>query len=139
MYTFAVPSYVVSFILKNKIYWQDKTILNSLKQEVELPYEIRFRKELVSCLLAFLFSFITFLIHISVYQFSSVTQSCLTLCDPMDGSTPVHSNPWSLFKLMSIQSVLSCNHLILCSPLLLPPSIFPSIRVFSNESVLHIR
>ena len=45
----------------------------------------------------------------------------------------------SLLKLMSIESVMSSNHLILCCPLLLPPSIFPSIRVFSNESVLHIR
>ena len=45
----------------------------------------------------------------------------------------------SLLKLMSIESVMPSNHLILCRPLLLPPSIFPSIRVFSNESVLHIR
>ena len=48
-------------------------------------------------------------------------------------------NSLSLFKLMSIKSVMPSNHLILCHPLLLPPSIFPSIRVFSNESVLHIR
>ena len=46
---------------------------------------------------------------------------------------------WSLLKLMSIESVMPSNHLILCRPLLLPPSIFPSIRVFSNESVLPIR
>ena len=46
------------------------------------------------------------------------------------------TNSWSLLKLMS---VMSSNHLILCHPLLLPPSIFPSIRVFSNESVLHIK
>ena len=46
---------------------------------------------------------------------------------------------WSLLKLMSIESVMLSNHLILCHPLLLLPSIFPSIRVFSNESVLHIR
>ena len=45
----------------------------------------------------------------------------------------------SLLKLMSIESVMASNHLILCHPLLLPPSIFPSIRVFSSESVLHIR
>ena len=45
----------------------------------------------------------------------------------------------SLLKLMSIESVMPFNHLILCCPLLLPPSIFPSIRVFSNESVLHIK
>ena len=46
---------------------------------------------------------------------------------------------WSLLKLMSIKSVMPSNHLILYHPLLLPPSIFPSIRAFSNESVLHIR
>ena len=49
------------------------------------------------------------------------------------------SNSWSLLKLMSIESVMPSNHLILCRPLLLLPSIFPSIRVFSNDSVLHIR
>ena len=49
------------------------------------------------------------------------------------------TNSWSLLKLMSITSVMPSNHLILCRPLLLPPSIFPSIRVFSNESILHIR
>ena len=49
------------------------------------------------------------------------------------------TNSQSLLKLMSIKSVMPSNHLILCHPLLLLPSIFPSIRVFSNESVLHIR
>ena len=49
------------------------------------------------------------------------------------------TSSWSLLKLMSIESVMPSNHLILCHPLLLPPSIVPSIRVFSNESVLHIR
>ena len=49
------------------------------------------------------------------------------------------TNSWSLLKLMSIESVMSSSHFILCPPFLLPPSIFPSIRVFSNESVLHIR
>ena len=49
------------------------------------------------------------------------------------------TNSQSLLKLMPIESVMPSNHLILCHPLLLPPSIFPSIRVFSNESVLHIR
>ena len=48
------------------------------------------------------------------------------------------TNSWSLLKLMLIKSVVPFNHLILCCPLLLPPSVFPSIRVFSNESVLHI-
>ena len=49
------------------------------------------------------------------------------------------TNSWSLPKLMSIELVMPSNHLILCRPLLLPPSIFPSIRVFSSESALHIR
>ena len=49
------------------------------------------------------------------------------------------TNSWTSLKLMSIESVMPSNHLILCRPLLLLPSIFPSIRVFSNESVLHIR
>ena len=60
----------------------------------------------------------------------------------MDYSTPglpVHHLSWSLFRLMIIELVMTSNYLILCRPLLLPPSIFPSIRVFSNESVLHIR
>ena len=49
------------------------------------------------------------------------------------------TNSWSLVKLMSIELVMPSNHLILCRPLLLPPSLFPSIRVFSNELVLRIR
>ena len=49
------------------------------------------------------------------------------------------TNSWSLLKFMSIESVVPSNHLILCRPLLLPPPIFPSIRVFSNESVLRIK
>ena len=49
------------------------------------------------------------------------------------------TNSWSLLKLMSVESVTPSNHLILCGPRLLPLSIFPSIRVFSSESVLHIR
>ena len=80
--------------------------------------------------------------HVSCIQFSSLAQSCLTLCNPMDCSTPglpVHHQLRSLLKLRSIRSVMPSNHLILCCPLLLPPSTFPSIRVFSNESVLRIR
>ena len=49
------------------------------------------------------------------------------------------TNSRSLLKLMSIESMMPSNHLILCHPLLLPPSIFPSIRIFSNESALHIK
>ena len=75
-------------------------------------------------------------------QFSSVAQSCPTLCDPMNRSTPgllSITNSWSPPKPMFIESVMPSNHLILCRPLLLLPSIFPSIRVFSNESALRIR
>ena len=75
-------------------------------------------------------------------QFSLVIQSCLTLCDPMDCSMPglpVHHQLPEFPKLMSVESVMPSNHLILCHPLVLPPSIFSSIRVFWNESVLHIR
>ena len=78
-------------------------------------------------------------------QFSSVAQSCPTLCDPMNRSTPglqarlSITNSQGLLKLMSINSVMSSSHLILCHPLLLLPPIPPSIRVFSNESTLHMR
>ena len=54
-------------------------------------------------------------------------------------SLPVHHDSQTLLKLMSIESVFPSNHLILCCPLLLLPSIFPSISIFSNESILHIR
>ena len=72
-------------------------------------------------------------------QFSSVAQSCLTLCDPMDCSMPGlhdHHQLQSLPKLMSKELVMSSNHLILYHTLLLLPSILPIIRVFSNESAL---
>ena len=72
-------------------------------------------------------------------RFSSLAQSCPTLCDPMNCRTPGSiTNSWDLLKHMSIESVMPSNHLILCHSLFLLPSIFPSIKVFSNESVLHI-
>ena len=73
---------------------------------------------------------------------SSVCQWCLILYDPMDCSMPgfpVHHQLLELAKLMSIKSVMPSSRLILCCPLLLLPSIFPSIRASSNESVLCIR
>ena len=75
-------------------------------------------------------------------QFSSVAQSCPTLCDPMNRSMPglaVHHQLPEFTRLMSIKSVMPSSHLILCHPLLLLPPIPPSIRVFSNESTLHMR
>ena len=77
-------------------------------------------------------------------SFSSVQFSCSFVSSSLrphcsTPGLPVHYQLQSLPKLMSIESVIPSNHLILCCPLLLLPSIFPSIRVFSNESVLRIR
>ena len=79
---------------------------------------------------------------LSSVQFGSVVQLCPTLCDPVDHNAPglpVHHKLLELTHLMSTELVMLSNHLILCHPLLLPPSIFPSIRVFSNKSALRIR
>ena len=75
-------------------------------------------------------------------QSSSVPQACLTLLTPWTAARQAFlsiTNSWSFLKLKSIQSVMPPNHFILCPPFLLVPSIFPSIRVFSNESTLWIR
>ena len=79
---------------------------------------------------------------IEAVQFSSVTQSCLTLCNPMECSTtglPVHHQLPELTQTYVYWVSDAIQLFILCCPLLLPPSVFPSINVFSNESVLHIR
>ena len=84
--------------------------------------------------------------YLYVFSFNSVAQSCPTLQPhglqhtrpPCPSPTPKLMSK-SLLKLMSIELVMPSNHLILCRPLLLPPSIFHSISVFSNESVLRIR
>ena len=76
------------------------------------------------------------------YTVSQSVQSCPTLCDPWTAACQVSlsiTNSQSLLKLVSLKSMMPSNHLILCHPLLLLPSIFPSIRVFSNESALCIR
>ena len=75
-------------------------------------------------------------------HFSSVVQSCQTLCDPMNCSMPglpVHHQLREFTQTHVHESVMPSNHLILCHPLLLLPSIFLSIRVFSNESALRMR
>ena len=75
-------------------------------------------------------------------QFSSVAQSCPTLCDPMNHSMPglpVHPNSRSSLRFTSIESMMPSSHLILGHPLLLLPPIPPSIRVFSNDSTLRMR
>ena len=76
------------------------------------------------------------------FQLSSVSQLCPAFATSW---TAVHqaslfiTNSWNLLKLTSIESVMPSSHLILCYPLLLLPSVFPSVKVFSSESVLHIR
>ena len=79
---------------------------------------------------AFAFSSVQLLSHVQLFAipWAAACQASLSI-----------TNSWSPLKLMSIKSVMLSNHLILCRPLLLPPSIFPSIRVFSNKSVLCIR
>ena len=90
------------------------------------------------------------LYHLSLQgsQISSCCHCCLvaepfpTFCEPMNCSMPgflVLHHRWSLLKLLSIESMMPSNHLVLCRPLLLLPSIFPTITVFSNESALCIR
>ena len=81
-------------------------------------------------------------INMDSVQFSSVAQSCPTLCDPMNRSTPglpVHHQLPDSLRLTSIESVMPSSHLILCRPLFLLPPILPSIRVFSSESTLRMR
>ena len=83
-----------------------------------------------------------FLSLTELYCCCSVAQSCPTLLDPMNRSTPglpVHHQLPEFTQLTSIESVMPSSHLILCRPLLLPPSIFATIRVFSNESAPVIR
>ena len=82
--------------------------------------------------------------HDPLLQFSSVqslsrVQLFAIPWTPLCQASLSITNYQSLLKLMSIESVMPSNHFILCHPLLLPPSIFPTIKVFSNESVLHIR
>ena len=72
----------------------------------------------------------------------SVSKSCPTICNPQTVACQVSLSftiSWSLLKLMSIESLMLSNHLVLCHPFLLLPSVFPSILVFSNESILCIR
>ena len=76
---------------------------------------------------------------LNVAQFLSHVQQSVTPWTAARQASPSFTISWSLLKLMSIESVMPSNHLILCHPLLLLPSIFPSIRVFPSESVLHIR
>ena len=93
---------------------------------------------MVSTVKLFRYYYINYSNHCNIFQFSSVVQSCPTICHPRTAARQVSlsiTNSWSLLRLMSIELMMPSNHLILCHPLLLP-SVFPNIRVFSNELVL---
>ena len=98
-------------------------------------------------LMIFCFIYLVILCNIgylsSLIQFSSVSQSCPTLCNPMNRAAcqafPSITNSQNPPKPMSVESVMPSSYLILCRPLLLLPSIFPSIRVFAKESVLRMQ
>ena len=77
--------------------------------------------------------------HISSVQSLSIVQLFVNPWTAAHQASLSITSSWSLLKFMSIESVMSSNHFILCHPLYLQPSIFPSIKVFSNEPVLHIR
>ena len=119
---------------------EERWPLVSLAKTLQIPGKCRnclFRKRLLALLPILDFQ------GSSSIQFSSLAQSCLTLCDPMDYSPPglpVHHQLPSLLKLMSIESVIPYNHLILCHPLLLPSVLDPcdfliskSLKGRSNE------
>ena len=96
---------------------------------------VRFEMSLTLC-------FVAIITLSAQFSFSSVSQSCPTLCDPMNHSMPglpTITNFRASLRLTSIESVMPSRHLILCHPLLLLPPIPPSIRVFSNESNLRMR
>ena len=99
-------------------------------------YRIRHNKSDLACMLSINGNSIAIII---VIQFISVAQSCPALCEPILCSMPGLSVHHQLPELMSIELVMPSNHLIFCCPLLLPRSVFPSIRVFSNESALRMR
>ena len=89
--------------------------------------------------IVFFRSMISFSVQFSSVQSLSHVQLFATLCTIAHHASLSITNPQSLLKLISIESVMPSNHLILCHPLVLLHSIFPSIRVSSNESVLHIK
>ena len=89
--------------------------------------------------IVFLFSFFSFYVVAVALQSLSHVQLFVTTWIAARQDSRSITNSRSLLKLMSIESVMPSNHLILCHPFLLPPALFPSIRIFLNESVLHIR
>ena len=115
--------------------------LPEIKLFFNIYFEIIFNLQNVAKIVQLTYTLYSSYPNVSV-QFSLVAQSCPTLCDHRTAARQASlsiTNSRSLLKLMSIKSVMPSNHLILCRPLLLLLSVFPSTRVFSNESVLRIR
>ena len=107
---------------------------------IHINYEFFFVLLCLLCTIAYPLLGTNEQLSVHIHSSSSVAQSCPSLCDPMNRSTPglpVHHQ--LLESSQTHRSVMPSNHLIFCRPLLLLPSIFPSIQVFSNELALHIR
>ena len=101
----------------------------NIKEDLILPEtNNNLQKNSIKTIISLQFSSVVSGVWIFTIPWTAVRQASLSI-----------TNSWSLLKVMFVESVMPFNHLILCCPLLLLPSIFPSIRVFSNESVLHIR
>ena len=121
-----------SFLVHFSFCSSQRIILNDLSSYLQILSSVC--SNLLGPSNEFAFQLLHIFIFFIIYQFRSVAQSCPTLRDPMDCSTwgfPVHHQLPGLPKLMSIESVMPSNHLVHLCPLLLLPSIFPSIRVFS--------
>ena len=148
-----IDGIIFVFVARNRYYfvtlkedheiWSQKKLyinnmINSLSSFImsfDLSLPVKYKLKSLYCITSSVLVVLSF-------QFSSIVQSCPTLCETMDYSTlglPVHQQLLELAQVMPIRSVMSSNHLILCHPLLLLPSIIPSIRVFSNEAALRIR
>ena len=115
--------------------------LPEIKLFFNIYFEIIFNLQNVTKIVQLTYTLYSSYPNVSV-QFSLVSQSCPTLCDCRTAARQASLSitiSRNLLKLMSIKSVMPSNHLILCHPVFLLPSIFPSIRVFSNESALCIR
>ena len=126
----------------DSIFKKDSHILQSLRGLFAVCKERRVKARFLGCSSSPLVPFEVTMVGGLCHQFSSVAQSCPTLCNPMNRSTPglpVHHHLQEFTQTQSIKSVMPSSHLILCRPLLLLPPIPPSIRVFSNESTLRMR
>ena len=106
-----------------------------------LPILLLFFRELLKLVLLIFFYTVFLFSNSFIFVVVQSLKLCQALCNLMDCSTPgfPFTISQSLPKFMSIQLVMPSKHLVLCCPLLLPPSIFPSIRVFSDELALHVR